>query len=310
MSVQDATREKRVSVKTTKMLEYEANRAKSKEISNSIARTKHVRAEEAELQELENNSEEEASTVRLTKSKRKAAVPSSSEDEDHENAGGRGDRGRRLELVYMIHGRYEIPVAELEPLSLAKLEDYWKNGPPKRPVQAKGKSKASNPAPIPSTAKTPAKGVRASKPAVSQVTMIGSPLVVWKEAQEEAARAEYTPIPKKPKTNVAKGSTKPQPSSRTVSSVSSRAGSAVPANELSRSKSSVPPAPPSRRQTEEPEDSRFGIETTHGVAEYQSEEVEVKPKKVRASKKSGEDAKPRAKRGNYKDDRVTTMIID
>ncbi|QRW00955.1 hypothetical protein RhiJN_28973 [Ceratobasidium sp. AG-Ba] len=232
-----------------------------------------------------------------------------------------------MKLVFMIHGRYETPLAELEHLDLAKLEEYWKNGPPKKPVQTKGKSKASNPAPKLLAAKTPAKGVRASKVAVSQVTMIGSPLVVWKEAQEEAARAEYTPVPKKrtrdlsvesageprrlldPK-DVARGSTKSQPSSRTVSSTSTRAGSAVPTIAPSRSKSSVPPAPPSRRPTEEPEDKNFDIETTQGADEDQPDEVEVKPKKKRVGKKSNEDAKPQAKRGNYKDDGVTTMIID
>ncbi|QRW11950.1 The BTB (BR-C, ttk and bab)/POZ (Pox virus and Zinc finger) domain [Ceratobasidium sp. AG-Ba] len=330
MSVQDATRKKRVSVKTTKMLEYEADRAKSKETRNLIARTKHVRAEEAELQAQEDNSDEEVATVRLTKSKKKVTTPPPDEDEDSGNGSDHDNRGRRLELVYMIHGRYDIPVAELEPLGLAQLEDYWKNGPPKRPVQTKGKPKASNPVPKPSITKTPAKGVRASKPAVSQVTMIGSPLVVWKEAQEEAARAEYTPVPKKRTRDVlvdseggrrrpldlrgkvdrAAASTRPQPSSRVVLSTSSQAGSAVPTNAPSRSKSSAPPAPPPRRETEEPEGERFDIATTQGVDKDQLVEDDVKPKKKRGSNKSSEDAKPRAKRGNYKNDQVTTMIID
>ncbi|QRW00948.1 hypothetical protein RhiJN_28966 [Ceratobasidium sp. AG-Ba] len=81
MSVQDAPREKRVSVKTTKMMEYQAERAKSKETSNSIARTKHVRAEEAELQARESDSEVEAVRTRTTKSKKKAITPPPDEDE-------------------------------------------------------------------------------------------------------------------------------------------------------------------------------------------------------------------------------------
>ncbi|QRV88428.1 hypothetical protein RhiJN_16446 [Ceratobasidium sp. AG-Ba] len=159
--------------------------------------------------------------------------------------------------------------------------------------------------------------------------MIGSPLVVWKEAQEEAARSEYTPVPKKRtrdlsvesaeephrpldmrgRLDVAKGSTQP-PSSRTVPSASSRAGSAVPAIAPSRSKSSVAPTPPSRRQTEEPEGEHFDFKVTEGVDEDHLEDIEVKPKKKKASKKPSKDAKPRAKRGNYKDNGVTTMIID
>ncbi|QRV99043.1 hypothetical protein RhiJN_27062 [Ceratobasidium sp. AG-Ba] len=329
MSVQDATREKRVSVKTTKMLEYEAERAKSKETSNSIARTKHVRAEQAELQAQEGDSEEELLKVWTTKSKKKATTPPSDEGEDSANDGGSDSRNRRMELVFMIHGRYETPLAELEALDLPTLEDYWKNGPPKRPVQTKGKSKSSNPLPKPSTAKTPAKGVRASKVAVSKVTMIGSPLLVWKEAQEEAARSEYTPVPKKRtrdlsvesaeeprrpldmrgRLDIAKGSTQP-PSSRTVSSASTRASSAVPAIAPSRSKSSVAPTPPSRRQTEEPKGEHFDFKVTEGVDEDHLEDIEVKPKKKKAGKKPSEDAKPRAKRGNYKDNGVTTMIID
>ncbi|KAG9091247.1 hypothetical protein FRC07_011885, partial [Ceratobasidium sp. 392] len=39
-------REQRVSVKTSKMVEYEAGRAKTKEVSTNIKRTKHIRAEE------------------------------------------------------------------------------------------------------------------------------------------------------------------------------------------------------------------------------------------------------------------------
>ncbi|QRV88429.1 hypothetical protein RhiJN_16447 [Ceratobasidium sp. AG-Ba] len=87
MSVQDATRKKRVSVKTTKMLEYEAERAKLKETSNSIAWTKHVRAEQAELQAQEGDSEEELLKVRTTKSKKKATTPPSDKGEDSANDG-------------------------------------------------------------------------------------------------------------------------------------------------------------------------------------------------------------------------------
>ncbi|QRV95081.1 hypothetical protein RhiJN_23099 [Ceratobasidium sp. AG-Ba] len=327
MSVQDATREKRVSVKTTRMLEYEADRAKSRETSNLIARTKHVRAEEAELLEKDNHSEEEFAKVQATKSRKKATAPPLDEDEDCRD--GSGLSGRRLELVFMIHGRHETPLAELEPLTLAQLEDRWKNGPPKGSVQAKGKNKASNPAPKASTAKTPAKGVRASKPAVSQVAMIGSPLVVWKEAQEEAARAEYTPVPKKRtqdlsvesageprrpldlkgKLDEARGSTKPLPTG-TISSTSSRAGS-VPANVTSRSKSVIPPSRPSRNQTEEPEGEVFDMEIEPGTDEDQMERPVVKPKTKKSGKNSSnQDAKPRAKRGNYKDSGITTMLID
>ncbi|QRV73616.1 hypothetical protein RhiJN_01630 [Ceratobasidium sp. AG-Ba] len=209
---------KRISVRTEKGADWDKDRAKSRSKGEAIARTKKVRAEDAELeaQELDAEYLMESPVKKAPKPTAKAPVKqaaprleSSDMDEDEEArniAEVIADEKRCLQLQYMIHGRDSTPLDKLQTRDLPELEKLWEDGlsgaRPTAPTQGKAKASsapAKKPAAAPSKkppAKTPAK-IRASKVLVSKVTPLDSPLLAFKQAQEQSMRADSTPVPSK-----------------------------------------------------------------------------------------------------------------
>ncbi|QRV92168.1 hypothetical protein RhiJN_20186 [Ceratobasidium sp. AG-Ba] len=237
MSTEGAIRKKHVPVKTSKLIEYEAERVKSKEIRTSISHTKHVQAkmatlEEEEEEDLDQPAEQKKGKKSGPKGKKVAEPLEEDSDEDNSMA--------RMQLIFMIHGQYGTPLEHLQSLDMATLQDYWKSSPP---------------------------------------------------------NSLSTMVPTKGKALVQEPNPKLNGKNTSKASLTAASG---------HSKSTAPPASYSCKPTVHKDTKMFNLNLNN--SEVRSEPKEVKPKKT-SNKKSDKPAKPRAKKGNYKDG-VGCIIID
>ncbi|QRW03365.1 hypothetical protein RhiLY_02364 [Ceratobasidium sp. AG-Ba] len=347
-----ASPDKRTSVKTLKYKDWKAEITKTQVKSDMIARGKNVRAEEKELAALEEKVEYtgESPAKKAPKTKAKAPAkkaaprpegPAGDEDANEEArnvAQVLADEKRCFELQFMIHGRDETPLDELRTLDLPELEERWENGPAR---SAKAKSKASTAPtkkaptapPKKAPAKTPGK-VRITRPSVSKVTALASPLIAFDQARDQAILADTTPVPAKrtrdpsgdrdtdirrPRLDFAKSgiSRMSAPTNRAVSvdksaatTTTSRAGSMAPSATSARSQSSAASKSASRGGTALDDDREvFDLDLGYGEDEDEIEEVRsvISREKGQEIKK---DPKSRPKKRDYKKDPQMLMVID
>ncbi|QRV85072.1 hypothetical protein RhiJN_13088 [Ceratobasidium sp. AG-Ba] len=350
-----ASPNKHTSVKTLKYKDWKADITKTQVKSDMIARGKNVRAEEKELAALEGNIEytEESPAKKAPKTKVKASAkkaaprpegPAGDEDANKDDEEARNvaqvlaDERRCLELQFMIHGRDQTPLDELWTLDLPELQERWENDPAGS-AKAKGKAstapakKAPTAPPKKAPSKTPAK-VRITRPSVSKVTALASPLVAFDQARDQAVLADLTPVPAKrtrdpsvdrdtdirrPCLDFAKSgiSRMSAPMNRAASvdksaatTTTSRAGSMAPSTTSACSQSSAPSKSASRSGMAVGDDREFfdlGIE-------YSGAEDEIEEVRPVTSQKKGQnvkqDPKPRPKKRDFKDDPEMLMVID
>ncbi|QRV73899.1 hypothetical protein RhiJN_01913 [Ceratobasidium sp. AG-Ba] len=350
----DASPEKRVPKKTSRLVDWEADRAKSRANVETRARNKNVQEEEKLLVWEEEQEEEAAGYVeespahKAPKQKapaKNAVAPRSSsppgddasgtdEEEARNIAQVRADKARFLELKFMIFGRNQIPLAELELLDLSDLEKRWKDGPAK---STKGKGKLPDALPKKKSGalskkaanKTPAK-VRVTKKSVSKVSMLDSPLVAFNQAKEQSMRAESTPVPAKrtqdtsgdrdsgaqhPRLDLANKSKISRMSAPAVkgpsfdnpvaSATTSHASSRVPSAAPSRSQSIAPSHPVPRGGYADSDGEAFDLNLGHDEADT---ETGNQAPIMKPAKKRGKQPKPRAKKGDITDPQEKALI--
>ncbi|QRW12397.1 hypothetical protein RhiLY_11396 [Ceratobasidium sp. AG-Ba] len=350
----DSSPEKRVSKKTIKGADWDAGIAKSRANIEIRARNKNVREEEAALAALEEDEEEqsaedvvESPAKNAPKRKapaKKAAAPRPSspaedgtdEEEARNIAQVLADEAMFTQLKYMIFGRDQTPLAELELLDLPELEKRWEEGPPQplaAPTKGKGKlpdappKKKLGPPPNKSKSKTPAK-VRLSKRSVSKVSALDSPLVAFNRAKEQSLIADSTPVPakrtrdasadrdagarrprldftEKPKASRAPAQAVQAPSfdNPAASTTTSRASSRVPSAAPSRSQSSGPSHPVPRGGPDDFDGETFDLDAGHDGADSETEQARtMKPAK------QTKQAKPRAKKGDITDPQEKAVV--
>ncbi|QRW06958.1 hypothetical protein RhiLY_05957 [Ceratobasidium sp. AG-Ba] len=328
---------KRVSKKTSKIADWDADRAKSRANIETRARNKNVRAEEAELAAWDVVEEEEAAedvdespVKKAPKQKaaaKKAAAPRSSspaEDEasgtDEEEARNIAqvlkDKARFMQLKYMVHGRDETPLDQLDLLDLPELEKRWEDGPAKptpAPTKGKGKlpdapSKKTSGVPPKKTlgvpnktvSKTPAK-VRITKRSVSKVSALDSPLVAFNKAKEQSMLADSTPVPAKRTRDASvdrdSGGQRPRLDFTAASTTTSRAGSRVPSAAPSRSQSTAPSHSVPQGGPADFNGETFDLDPGYDGAGSKTEQVRTS----KWVKQTGKQPKPRAKKGDITD---------
>ncbi|QRW02763.1 hypothetical protein RhiLY_01762 [Ceratobasidium sp. AG-Ba] len=357
-----ASPDKRTSVKTSKYKDWKADITKTQAKSDMIARGKNVRAEEEELAAQEEDAEytEESPVKKAPKPKGKApakqAAPcpksppgdgdANEDDEEARNlAQVKADEKRCLELQFKIYARDKTSIEKLMTMDLPELEEIWEKDPAgagsgkAKGLTAKGK-KSTAPAkkdsaapPKKAPSKTPAR-VRVTKPGVSKVTALASPLVAFKQARDQSILADSTPVPvkrtrdpsldhdtdiRRQRLDFAKSgiSRMSAPINRVTSvdksattTTTSRAGSMAPSTTSARSQLSAPSKSASRSGMVVDDDREFfDLNIGRGEAEDEIEEVRpAMPQKKGAKIKK--DPKPRPKKRDYVDDPEKMMIID
>ncbi|QRV83628.1 hypothetical protein RhiJN_11644 [Ceratobasidium sp. AG-Ba] len=347
-----ASPDKRTSVKTAKYNSWKADITKSHAKGDMIARGKNIRAEEEELAAQEADAEytEESPVKKALKPKGKAPAKQAAPrpesppgdgdvSEDNEEARNlaqvKADEKRCLELQFKIYARDQTPIDKLMAMDLPELEKLWENNPSgassgkaKRSTAPAKKDWAAPPKKAPK--KTPAR-VRVTKPSVSKVTPLDSPLVAFSQAREQSMLADSTPVPAKrtrdssvdrgtdirrQRLDFAKSGTS-QTINRTASAdkptattTTSRAGSMAPSAVSVRSQSSAPSKSTSRGGTVvDNECEFFDLDIGHGEIEDEIEEVRPVASRKKGQK-IGKDPKPRPKKRDYEDDPETLMVID
>ncbi|KAG9123532.1 hypothetical protein FRC07_014825, partial [Ceratobasidium sp. 392] len=340
--------EKRVSKRTARVAVWDADRLKSRTNIETRARNRNVRAEEAQLTAWEEEEEdqaaehvEESPVKKAPKGKnvaKQVVAPRSSspadgtdEEEARNIAQVRADEARFLELKFMIHGRDQVPIDELELLDLPDLEKRWKAGPSKpsaSPTKGKGKQsdalpkKTSSAPPKKTTNKTPAK-TRVTKRSVSKVTALDSPLVPFNQAKEQLMHAESTPVPAKrtrdtstdrnpaaqrPRLDLTE---KPKISRMSAPVVKAPAfDNPAASTTTSRASSRVPSAAPSRSQSTAPSNPV----PRGGYADFNGEDIDLdighdgadtdtgnQARITEPVKRTSKQPKPRAKKGDITD---------
>ncbi|QRW07916.1 hypothetical protein RhiLY_06915 [Ceratobasidium sp. AG-Ba] len=345
-----ASPEKRTVKKTAKGSDWDQAIAKSRANIETRARNKNVRAEEAALSlwEEEEGEEEEGEEEELPEDasegpaekaprRKAAAAPRSSspaedgtdEEEARNIAQVLADEKRFMQLKFMIHGRDQTPLAELELLDLPELEKRWETGPAKPSAAPKGKGKipdappkkTSSVPPKKTTTKTPAK-VQITKRSVCKVTALNSPLDAFNKAKEQSRIADSTPVPTKRTRDASadkdSGNQRPRldfteksKASRTsapavqawsfdnhaASTVTSRASSRVPSVAPSRSQSTAPSHPVPGGGPADFDGETFDLDAGYDGAGTDTEQSHTK----KPVKQTGKQPKPRAKKADITD---------
>ncbi|QRV83756.1 hypothetical protein RhiJN_11772 [Ceratobasidium sp. AG-Ba] len=348
----DSSPEKRVSKKTIKGADWDAGIAKSRANIEIRARNKNVREEEAALAALEEDEEEqsaedvvESPAKNAPKRKapaKKAAAPRPSSPqrtarmkEARNIAQVLADEAMFTQLKYMIFGRDQTPLAELELLDLPELEKRWEEGPPQplaAPTKGKGKlpdappkKKLGPPPTSPSqrhgqgstfqavgfqgfSARFSTRCFQQGKGAIVDCRLNPGACKAHSRAsadRDAGARRPRLDFTEKPKASRAPAQAVQAPSfdNPAASTTTSRASSRVPSAAPSRSQSSGPSHPVPRGGPDDFDGETFDLDAGHDGADSETEQARtMKPAK------QTKQAKPRAKKGDITDPQEKAVV--